>query len=87
MAENRTHTLHVGVDNALTLSGVVAVDSITDREATIRCDCGKVIIKGDMLVLHQLDSDRGQAVVHCNSISSISYASSKRLSVKSLFGS
>lgn len=83
---NRTHTLHIGVDDAINISGVLAVDSITDKEAVLHCDCGRVVVKGIGLVLHQLDSDKGQTVLHCTSISSVQYTQSKKLSIKSLFG-
>lgn len=87
MADNRVHTLHIGVDNAVNISGVLAVDSITDREAIISCDCGRVIIKGGNLVLHQLDSDKGQAILHCDNIGSVTYSAVKKMNLKSLFGS
>lgn len=87
MADDRLHTLYVGTDNAITISGVLAIDSITDREAVVKCDCGKVTIRGASLVLHQLDSDRGSCIIHSDSIATISYSSAKKMSLKSLFGS
>ncbi len=87
MADGRMHTLHVGVDNAITISGVLSIDSITDREAVVKCDCGRVTVKGASLVLHKLDSDKGCCVINSDSISTIAYSSAKRMSLKSLFGS
>lgn len=86
MTDNRVHTLHVGVDNAITISGVLAIDSITDREAVVSCDCGRVTVKGTSLALNKLDSDKGCCVINSDSISTIGYSSAKKMSLKSLFG-
>ncbi len=88
MAEGgRMHTLHIGTDNAITISGVVAMDSITDREAIVRCDSAKVVIRGSQLQLYSLDSDKGQVVLHCQAVGSVQYHNGSKMSLKTLFGS
>lgn len=79
------HTLHIDANNAVTITAVTSVDSLTDKQCNITTDNCRLVIKGDNLTMFKLDSDEGMAILHSSAISSITYSHGGKLQLKRLF--
>ncbi len=79
------HTLHIDCSNAITITAVTSVDSLTDKQCNVTASDCRLVIKGDNLTMFKLDSDEGIAILHSSGINSINYSHGGKLQLRRLF--
>lgn len=80
------HSLNIDSAGNITLSGVTEVISLTDGEAIIDTDKGRLVIKGKGLSLSKLDREQGKMSMSSEFVGSLVYGAGKKpFNLKTLF--
>lgn len=80
------HSFLIDKDNNITMSGVKDIVSLTDSEAIISTDKGRLVLKGKELSLATLDKDSGKLTMNSQGVTNIVYSGVKKpFSLKNLF--
>ncbi len=82
MENEARHTLSLTDRSELSLTGINDVDAFNEEEISVICECGELLIKGDLLHIEELSLETGIMNVS-GKISSLTY--SEKLSRTSVF--
>lgn len=87
MESAKKHSIKLDGDGSVTVCGVVAVESICDREAVLLCENKKLIIKGVSVHVSMLNVEQGVVSLECTEVHSMSYTGQKseKFNFKNLF--
>lgn len=79
---DKSHSLHFQ-DGALTVTGVVQVVEVDEREARFKLDGSTLCIKGSGLNIVKLDKDQGTLLLQVKTLTSATYK--QTVGIKGLF--
>ena len=66
MEIKQNHELKLENRNKLSISGISKIDSLNSEEFLIQTNYGLLLVKGDNLVMQQLDIDKGNIWIEGN---------------------
>ena len=66
MEIKQNHELKLENRNKLSISGISKIDSLNSEEFLIQTSYGLLLVKGDNLVMQQLDIDKGNIWIEGN---------------------
>ena len=69
----KNHELVLKDQKSLSISGVVGVDGMTDKQVDVQLEQNKLVVKGDGLCVNKLDVDNGNLYIVGQSINSVCY--------------
>lgn len=71
------HTLTIDHNRKITINGVVAVNSLCEKEAELALSDCRLVIKGSGIAASKLSVEDGTISIDCQTITSLSYQAVK----------
>ena len=75
----KNHEVLLKDQKTLSISGVVGVDGMTDKQVDVQLEQNKLTIKGDGLCVNKLDVDNGNLYIVGENIVSIVYTAKSKI--------
>ena len=75
----KNHELILKDQKTLSVSGVMGVDGMTDKQVDVQLEQNKLIIKGEGLCVNKLDVDNGNLYIVGENINAIIYTAKSKV--------
>ncbi len=75
----KNHEIIFKEQKSLAVTGVVAVDGMTDKQVDVQLEQNKLVVKGEGLSVNKLDVDNGNLHIVGQNISSIVYTAKNKV--------
>ena len=75
----KNHEVILKDQKTLSVTGVVGVDGMTEKQVDVQLEQNKLVIKGDGLCVNKLDVDNGNLYIVGENISTIIYSAKNKV--------